>query len=594
MWMKNHGCQIVEELKTMRRKLIKQDAFDTIIKESATTAERELAQAEPFLAKAIGKGPLSLHSFNQSTAVYETTDNSYVHAGYQIKENAVTFNNIEELVIDETSRKGKMKNVLSEMIDQIVQDNHAKAKDLFNNYLGMVNWSDAQTQRHVNESKNHKTKSNREQILKLAKSAGDEFFEAYKVAQNVLDYVDYMKVGPALQESTLRRDEKGNVTDIRIPTVKERNESRLQKFDWKTLNPKIADARRKIPYFAENQEFCKSVANLKRQNAFSDEQGLEEALDHVVQNWPEVLFVTQEELSQLMGECLDVAGVNNWDDQTCSFMAEGILRKAQGAYSEKANQILHLASAPKMESDADEYEHFQSVVQNYYPAVDEKYGLERKAFADLYESLANIHKKADRQGDEALKHETASYLNELAAMLNGDMRPELEAAEDAAKFMKRVVETNVSGAGSWSVSNTPHLTVTGDHPQMGKNAKVDAVSGKYTGDWGDSAPMIQQDDMSYKGQASKTARKNSWGNEGGKDTFPSLNNPYVPKPYGDYTMKGEKGVDKDATGQHHSTWQSNDTWPNLKNPYVPGEAGGEGGKGHKMKDGSETDLVVDK
>ena len=32
-------------------------------------------------------------------------------------------------------------------------------------------------------------------------------------------------------------------------------------------------------------------------------------------------------------------------------------------------------------------------------------------------------------------------------------------------------------------------------------------------------------------------------------------------------MKGEKGVDKDSdpSGQ----WQSGDTWPNLNNPYLP-------------------------
>ena len=73
-----------------------------------------------------------------------------------------------------------------------------------------------------------------------------------------------------------------------------------------------------------------------------------------------------------------------------------------------------------------------------------------------------------------------------------------------------------------------------------------------------------------------------------------MNNPYVPKPFGDYTMKGEKGVDKDTFGQHHGSWQSSDTWPNLNNPYVPKEAGSTGGQGYKMKDGPETDLVVDK
>ena len=125
----------------MRRKLIKQDAFDMITNESVTIAERELVEAAPVLAKALGRDHIDLHCFNQSTVVYETVDDTYVHAGYGIKDGKVAFTNIEELVIDESSRKGKMRSTLAGMIDSVLEENHAKAKDLFNNYLGMVRWS---------------------------------------------------------------------------------------------------------------------------------------------------------------------------------------------------------------------------------------------------------------------------------------------------------------------------------------------------------------------------------------------------------------------------------------------------------------------
>lgn len=116
----------------------------------------------------------------------------------------------------------------------------------------------------------------------------------------------------------------------------------------------------------------------------------------------------------------------------------------------------------------------------------------------------------------------------------------------------------------------------------------------FSGNWGDPAPAIGQDDNNYKsGKSARTMRNDSWGQAGEKgDIFPKLNNPYVPKPFGDYTMKGEKGVDK--ANSDWSLWTSNDVWPNLDNPYVPKEDGGTGGKGYKMKNGSETDLVVDR
>ena len=73
--------------------------------------------------------------------------------------------------------------------------------------------------------------------------------------------------------------------------------------------------------------------------------------------------------------------------------------------------------------------------------------------------------------------------------------------------------------------------------------------------------------MKYNsGKNSKQLRDKAWGQEGGNDVFPSLNNPYIPKSFGNYTMKGEKGVDKEK-GDFSA--DSKDTFPKLNNPYVP-------------------------
>lgn len=619
----------------MRKKLIKQDAFDRIISESVTTAERELVDIEPILARATGKDFLHLKSFTESTVVYETADGTFVHAGYEVKNGQITLNNVEELIVDEQSQREKRKNTLSEMIDSVLLDNSAKADELFGDYLGMVRWNEAKEdklpaflkkkndkkdedgeekeekdlppfmkkkgkkdkmpaflkKKDKKDSKKH-DKEKKEEMVKKTKKAGKEVCEAYLTSQNVLEYVEFMKVGPALAESVTKEDDKGNVTDIRIPTRSTRNQSQLMRLEWKNMNAKVAEARKNLADLCENQEFCKAVAQLKRQNAFSDAQGLEEALDHVVQSWPKVLYATQSELAQVVSEALETAGASNFDDETCEFMAEGILRKAHTAYSEKVAQILHLASAPKLEQGVDAYSFFQSVVETFYPALDEKFGLERKVFADLYESLGTIYKKADRRGDKNTKNESASYLNDLAAVLNNEAKPDLQLAEEAAEYLANIIETNLE-SGVWNVSNSAHETMNGDHPDMTKKAAHSYSPSKdFSGDYGDPLPAVGSDDMKYKGgRNSKQMRDNAWGQEGGKEVFPSLNNPYVPKPFGDYTMKGEKGVDKDK-GSYTSG--SKDTFPNLKNPYAPQEAGGVGGKGYKMNNGKEKDLVVDR
>jgi len=579
----------------MRRKLIKQDAFDRMTNESVTTAERELVEAAPALAKALGTEHIALHGFTESTVVYETPNDTYVHAGYELKESKITFNNIEELVIDESSRKTKMRGMLSEMLDSILKDEHAQATAQFQDYLGMVRWNEnVQIRNKATNDKSHRDDNHRANVLQAAKAAG--FDNAYVTSQNVLEYVEFMKVGPTLRESTLKTDKAGNVVGMLMPTINERNKNKVQSFKWKTINADNHQVRESVAALSQDQNFCKAISDLKRQNAFSDQKSLEESLDHVVSTWPSLLYVTQSELAQIVSEALHTAGARNYEDKTCVFMAEGLLRKAHSAYTEKVNQILHLAGASRCDEETDPYAHFQGVVEQFYPTLDEQFGLERKVFSDLYETYQGLYKMAERRDEKSIMKQSASYLNELADVLNENIKPDLLLVEEAATWLAQFVEANVQYASEkWDVSNTPHLTVSGDHPHMARNAKVPAIAGRHDGEWGDSAPAIGQDNHNYKGgKNAKTMRNNSWGQEGGGEVFPKLKNPYVPKPFGDYTMKGEKGVDKDATGQHWSTWQTSDTWPDLQNPYVPGEAGGEGGSGHKMKNGPETDLVVDK
>ena len=616
----------------MRRHLIKKEDFDSITKSSITNAEIELRESEEILAKVLEKDYLKLRCFNESTALFESVDGTHVYTGYEVKNDDITFSGIEELIVDHESKQKAMKNTVSEMIDALLEDNNAKATSLLEDYMKSFDWKEA-TKRIVPDEKDgykavdydpdnkdssefhnkHKTfsekseeKHNKEKkspsqkahddqeidsVIRVEKAKGNEIAECHTVAKHVLEYVQFMRLGPTLKETVSKTDEKGNVVQLKVPTTRIRNEGKVLNFNWKTLNHNVKVLRDGASALSENQNFCRACVDLKRQNNVSDNQALVECLENIATAFPSVIYVTQTELAQLIGEALETIGEKNYDDDQCMFMAEGILRTASEAYTEKVQQILHLAEAPKMEDNSDPYLFFQQVVENFYPAIDEKFGLERKVFSDLYESLEKIYKKADRQGDTALKNETASYLNDLAATLNNEVKPDLRLAEEVAVWSKNLVETNLE-TGIWNVSNSAHVTVSGDHPDMAKKAKHSyKPSSDFSGNWGDAAPAISQDSMNYKGGASKEMRSKSWGNVG-KETFPVLKNPYIPNAH-DYTMKGEKGVDKDTFGQHHGSWQSSDTWPGLQNPYVPNEAGGEGGKGYKATIDNK-DLVVNK
>jgi hypothetical protein len=586
----------------MRRKLIKRDAFEQIAGSSVSTAQHELAEAENILARALGKDHLRLHSFNESTVLFETLDDTYVHAGFEMKNGKLTFNNIEELVIDEESQKNKRRSFLGEMLDSVITDNKEKADTAFENYMQLFSWNETKKNFFTQSNKKGNPfakgkKGDKEEgddkpsFMKKAKEAGKKVAEAYMVATDVLDYVKYMQVGPALAESVVKRDGTGNVVDLMVPSSKLRNESKVQQGDWAVLRDRVRNFRKEALSLATEQSFCKAMVELRSQNNISNAEGLESCLAGIVKNHPCVLYVTESELAEIIAEALNTMGVTKYDDQQCKFMAEGVLLTAFETYADRVNQVLKLANAT-VEEGTNAYSQFQGVVENFYSDVDQKFGLQRKVFADLYECIEGIYRSADRRSDEALKQVTAGYLNELADVLNEKVKADLELAEEAASWMKSFIETCLTGE-EWTVSNKTHLTVSGDHPQMAKNAKEDGIPSKYKGDWGDEAPMIGQDSMAYKGgKHSKQARNNSWSQEGsGGDVFPGLKNPYQLKAFGDFTMKGEKGIDKDAKGQHGATWESGDTFPRLKNPYVPHA---ETNKTYKMNKGKEKDLVVDK
>jgi len=386
-----------------------------------------------------------------------------------------------------------------------------------------------------------------------------------------------------MNESDISRDEKGNVVSAKIPNNQARNEAKILSFNWKTLDTDVKVLRSGAKMLSENAEFCKAIATIKRLNAISDEK-IQENLEEVVGRWPGVLYLTKDELSVLVGESLDVAGVLNYDDNTCDYLAEALLRTAHNAYGERVSKVLSLAGQPCDSEGADAFEHFAAVIDGFYPHLDESSSLEMQVYVDLYEALRSVHTLS---GSQNLRRDAATHLDELAAIIEQRVEPSIEVALQAAEWLNSLVETNLDSE-DWSVSNSVYTTVSGDNPKMAQNAKKGYTpASDFSGDWGDTAPV--SDGKSYRGGLADEMRNRSYGNIGGDGVYPSLQNPYIPKPFGDYKIKGEKFIDSDSDQLAHDG--GSDTWPSLQNPYTPKA---ETPQTYKMNHGKEADLVVDK
>lgn len=593
----------------MKRKLIEYAVFEKIQNESLSTAETELVESSTVLTKALNCEDLDLHCYGPEDVLYESLDGSYVHANYQIKDGYVEFDNIEQLIINEESEKAKSKEILSDLIDSLVESDDQKANNLFENWLDLpvvnrifneekksrrvpirrrkngktvtVGWKRGRWEtsgkkkqpkslvksRMKSKKKNfRKMSDSQKKINKMKRSRVKYAFKEWgELVNNVSNYIEFCQYGPVLNESQVNRDENGNVVSVRIPTTNLRNEAKLLQFNWKTLNTDVIIKRSGAKKLHENVEFVQKVTELKRHNALSDNDSLEESLEDIASKFSDVLYLTQSELANQIDLALESSGATNYDDQACEFMAEGILRMAHNAYVDRVAKIIKLSGSAIKENSEDKYEEFKNVVNGFYKHLDETNRLEMQVFVDLYEALRSVYQIAEEDSNESLMEETGYHLDELLAVIKGEEDPSLEIAESASAWLYDIVETNLE-TSDWNVSDNPHISATGEHPELSKKAKMGyAPASDFSGEYGDPAPV--SDGKNYKGGLADEMRNDAWGNVGGEGVYPSLDNPYTPKPFGDYKIKGERDIDSDSG--HLAHVGGNDAWPALENPYLP-------------------------
>lgn len=594
----------------MKRKLIEFDVFERIKKDSLSTAQRELQEAAHYVAKALELESANLDCYGAEDVLFEANDGTFVHANYKIDNGFIELDNVEQLIINEESEKTKSREIISEMLDSLIESNEKKAEELFGEWIDLSGtkrifnevrkkrvvpirkrgkivgyrtayWNVGSVRKHQPSSvrlarSKGKIKAQRKlpegqrrmraaQRKRAHATLGHMVKEWHMLSENVLGYVDYYQNGPVLNNSLINKDESGNVVSLKIPTSKTRNEAKMLQFNWKTLQTDVVVKRKNSKSVCENANFVKDIVDIKKQNALSNDKGLEESLERTVSNWPQILYLTQNELTEQVKKSLETAGAANYDDSTCEFIAEGLLRTAFETYTDRVARIVKLSGSNLSKKSQDPYSEFKSIVDSYYSKIDESTALEMQVFVDLYEALREVHELAKEDNNQDLAVEAASHLDELLAIITKQSEPCLEVASEAASWLYDLVESNLEGM-DWEVSE-PVISATGEHPVLNKNARTSySPANDFSGDYGSVSPT--SDGKEYKGDAADELANRGPSNEG-EDTYPGLNNPYLLQS-GDYKIVGEKDVESDSDQLAH--WGSGDTWPNLQNPYLKPEA----------------------
>jgi hypothetical protein len=599
----------------MKRKLIDYNTFHKIKTESTSSAQIEVENASEFLARALEVEGLEISSFSPDNVLFETTDGEFVHANYKINNGYVQFDNIEQLVINEETEKAKSKEIISKMIDSLIESNDQEANDLFSEWMDLPLskriFTEARVRRSVpirkvvngkekivghkqgmwsNKAHTHQSSSVKRkraigrkkaeakrsdstkkvwamQSLRINKALGKgtkrtgkkKMCEWNVIAENVLNYVDFNLNGPALDQcQVIKKD--GAIVAARVPTAKLRNEAKLLKFNWNTMNTDVVVKRSNSKKIHENNEFAKEIADLKRVNALSDNEAVEESIERISTTFPEVIYLTESELTARVKAALESVGATNYDDETCRFISEGLLRTIHENFSERVEKIVRLAGGRINEEAVDKYTEFKNIVEAYYKKLDESTALEMQAFVDVYEALREIHEVAKSESNEEVAEETASHLDGLLPMVRGESELNIEVLGEAAEWLYDILEGTMESE-EWKTSE-PVVSATGEHPEIAKKGRFSQSPADMEGNT--PGAHYTSDGKDYKGSAASELEGEGWSNLGGEGVYPSLENPYVPQ--ADMPkIVGEKDVDSDSDQLAH--WSDNDTWPGLQNPY---------------------------
>lgn len=592
----------------MKRKLISFDQFKNMETSSISNVEKQLIESEELLASVLENERVELMFFNESEVVYKNEEEDLIKAEYKITKDSVVFENIEKLIIDEESEAKEGKSIVSQMVDNIIEGKEVVAEQLFNKYLNLPSLKRALSEGvkvkisnpHGKRSKLYRRKQPRSLVAKRIRAGlitkrkrrGQRVYlknktraarqrlksinnprarlyvvktmkEWAQLTENVINYVNYKEMGSLYKECVANFNENGDVTSVSIPTSSRINEGKVLDCGWKTLDTEVKVLRKKAKGLTENEKFVKAVSELNRSNNISDNDSFSTILENLVGVFPEVLYLSLSETSSAVKGCLETVNARNFDDNSCNFIAEAICRTAFEAYSDRASRILNLAGVKLDENSEDNFIGFKDVCENFFSHVDETENADRKVFEDLHTALESLSNIAKESGDEELVKEANELMGECIEIVNGEKEPDIQLAEFVANYLRDIYETNLS-THAWGDPDAPVVSVSGEHPSLKDKAKQSySPASDLEGDDVDSpAPVSDGKDIKNNDEAQMDVFSSMSDED---STWPSLKNPYIPDSM-EYTMKGEKGVDKDHEGL--AVDQSNDTFPNLKNPFA--------------------------
>lgn len=427
----------------METKIIEQDVFEEIQKKSFANVEQELVSAGKVLSQLAGK-ELTIRSVNEDYVVYQPVGSSNIllKATYSLTENdTIKLKNFEKLVIDESSVVKARHGILRGIVEALYNDDTDTASEVWNkiNISEMVK-SKAQKPGNApgnagignadEEGQDRKGKvrsgrkidgkygsntSSEDELLDL--KAVDDALEEYagvlpnynevkrhlleaikQVAETVCDQqtgIFKIKFRDVISENKDEDDEcdEKEIDEIEIDTDKKKKSKKKISEKSKKHRNKVKKERKKIADKENDESFEDEIVDIKRKNNEKDEKGLSETLVDIISKNPSIIYVSKNELKEMVSRILGKRNEKNWDNELCEDIAYGLKKLAHNTYTDQAYDIVKYAATDEVwgleeEVSDDDFEAFEQVSERYFDDVYKQSEKQYNVLEHLSEMLA--------------------------------------------------------------------------------------------------------------------------------------------------------------------------------------------------------------
>ncbi len=240
-------------------------------------------------------------------------------------------------------------------------------------------------------------------------------------------------------------DDDDDIDEIEIDTKDKADKKEKTSKKSKKQREKVKKARTKMKYKEDDKDFEESIVSLKRNNNAKDEESLEDTISEIVSSNPQLIYISKNELKEMISRILTKREEKNWDEDLCEEIAFGLKKVAHNTYADQAYDLIKFAAVDEVvgldeEVSDDDYEAFEQVSERYfenvYAVAKKKYDALRHLSEMLSKSATTLEGDVKAAGLDASKIiGTVSDFREYASQVAASARNLSEADESIVRMV---------------------------------------------------------------------------------------------------------------------------------------------------------------